>query len=428
VWTAADADTTDHQTVFSNLAPATHYALSLQAVDQWGRSQSAQLEVVTPPQAPAPSVHAGGTTLFVDDQQFFPIALWALCPGEVDAKLAAGVNLFMSSSCGKDRGLVDEVAGRALTVVDPATAAEGGDGVVGWYYPDEWDNFLPSDATPAMLDAVAPPATPPSLTFLTLTNHFYSYAAPLPQGRGMYPLLARTADVLGFDLYPLQSWCNADAFVHVYEAQRELVQLAAGKPTYQWIEAAPMEHCRQPELAPTPQTVRAETWLAIAGGATGIGYFPNGWTDDIGKEITRTDGEIKELTPALLAPQIEASSDQAAVKVSARVLNGAVYVVAVNSSRSPVAANVSVPELAAGELDVYDEARRVPATNGTFTDLFEPLQVHIYIAAPQLGVEEASGSQSPSAASRVLGFGDIADPPPELADPGAQHSFGPWLP
>src|SRR5205814_4544578 len=51
VWTPADAGTTDHQTVFSNLAPATPYALSLYAVDQWGRSQSTQLEVVTPPRA-----------------------------------------------------------------------------------------------------------------------------------------------------------------------------------------------------------------------------------------------------------------------------------------------------------------------------------------------------------------------------------------
>src|SRR5439155_9260741 len=112
--------------------------------------------------------------------------------------------LFMGNGCGSNRDLVDEVGGRALSVVDPATASAGGGGVVGWHYPDEWDNWLPSDVTPATLEATAPAATPPLLSFLTLTNHFYSYAAPLPQGRGMYPVLARAADVLGFDLYPLQ--------------------------------------------------------------------------------------------------------------------------------------------------------------------------------------------------------------------------------
>jgi hypothetical protein len=384
VWTPADAGATDHQTVFSNLAPSTSYALSLYAVDRWGRQQSAGLQVVTRARAAAPTVEVRDGSFLVDGQPFFPIALWALCASDVDTKLAEGVNLFMSNGCGSDQELVGEIAGRALAVVDPATAAAGGGGVIGWHYPDEWDNWLSSDVTPATLEATARAATPPLLSFLTLTNHFYSYAAPLPQGRGMYPLLAQTADVLGFDLYPLQVWCDADAFAHVYESQRELVQLAAGKPTYQWIEAAPMEHCPQSELAPTAQTVRAETWLAVAGGATAIGYFPNGWTEEIDREIARTNREIQELAPALLASRATAGSDQPAVKVSARVLNGAAYVVAVNSSRSLVPATIEVPELVAGRLEVYDEHREVRATHGTFTDVFEPLEVHVYIAAPQL--------------------------------------------
>jgi hypothetical protein len=319
---------------------------------------------------------------------------------------------------------VDEVAGRALTVVDPATASAGGGGVIGWNYPDEWDNWLSSDVTPATLDAAAPSADGPLLSFLTLTNHFYSYAAPLPQGRGMYPLLAQTADVLGFDLYPLQVWCNADAFAHVYEAQRELVRLAAGKPTYQWIEAAPMEHCPQPELAPTAPTVRAETWLAIAGGATAIGYFPNGWTEEIDREIARTNREIQDLTPALLAPETEARSDQPALKVGARVLNGAVYVVAVNSGRALVSGTIDVPELFGAQLDVYDEHRAVQATNGTFTDVFEPLQVHVYIAAPQLAATAAAAPPAPTA---IATFDRFVDPAGSSAIP-PEIDFGPLLP
>jgi stage II sporulation protein D len=427
VWTPADFGQTDHQTVFSNLAPSTTYKLVLYAVDDWRRQQSAELKVVTSPRPPAPTAHANGASLVIDGQPFFPIALWALCSSEIDTKLSEGVNLFMSSSCGKDGDFVDEVAGRALTVVDPATAADGGDGVIGWHYPDEWDNWLPSDVTPATLDAAAPTVRPPLLTFLTLTNHFYSYAEPLPQGRGMYPLLAQTADVLGFDLYPMQGWCRLDGFAHVYESQRELVRLAAGKPTYQWIEAAPMEHCPQPELAPTAQTVRAETWLAIAGGATGIGYFPNGWTDEIGDEITRTNREIQELTPALLAPETEAHADQAAIKVSARVLNGALYVIAVNSSRSLVPANIDVPELFGDQLEVYDEQRQVAATNGTFMDVFEPLRVHIYIAAPQLGAETASEPQTPSEAEGAMSFLETKNPQ-AVADSIAPAGFGQWLP
>ena len=90
----------------------------------------------------------------------------------------------------------------------------------------------------------------------------------------MYPALVANADVLGFDLYPLQNWCRYDDFGHVFDAQRELVALASGKPTFQWIKARTMD-CHDPTLDPSADTVHAETWLAIAGGATGIGYFPD---------------------------------------------------------------------------------------------------------------------------------------------------------
>src|SRR2546430_12184045 len=41
------------------------------------------------------------------------------------------------------------------------------------------------------------------------------------------------------------------------------------------------------QLDPTPATVRAEAWLAIAGGASALGYFPNHWPANIGEEIDR---------------------------------------------------------------------------------------------------------------------------------------------
>src|SRR4029078_1663594 len=99
-------------------------------------------------------------------------------------------------------------------------------GAVGTFLPDEWDTHLPNDFSAAD----APPLTPPSPgsgpRFLTLTNHFYSHAAPLPQGRGMYPALVSTADVLGFDLYPLQNWCRFASFVGVFNSRLALLALA----------------------------------------------------------------------------------------------------------------------------------------------------------------------------------------------------------
>jgi hypothetical protein len=67
----------------------------------------------------------------------------------------------------------------------------------------------------------------------------------------MYPGLVASADVLGFDLYPLQNWCRFDSFGDVFDSQLDLVALARGKPTFQWIEARQMD-CSGTELDPTP--------------------------------------------------------------------------------------------------------------------------------------------------------------------------------
>jgi hypothetical protein len=223
-------------------------------------------------------------------------------------------------------------------------------------------------------DTVAHPS------FLTLTNHFFSQAAPLPQGRGMYPALIANADVLGFDLYPLENWCRYDDFGTVFDSQRELTRLAAGKPTFQWIETAHMD-CADPSLDPTPQTVRAETWLAVAGGAHAMGYFPKDFSPQIGAEIARDKRDLETLAPALVEPALDASGS-GNVRVGAREHNGAIYVIAVNASREPSTAAINVPALENRSLVSLDGSHSVTAANGSFTDSFAPLDVHIYIAAP----------------------------------------------
>ena len=199
----------------------------------------------------------------------------------------------------------------------------------------------------------------------------------------MYPTLMSIANVVGFDLYPLQVWCRP-AYGDVMDAQRELGTTSGGKPTFQWIEVAPMEHrCKeQKELDPTPATVRAETWLAIAGGADGVGYFPNTWSAEIGDVISQSNWQIKELAPALLAADWEASSDTTGLRVSARQLNGALYIIAVNTNASAVSAIVHVPQLGARTAEVIGETRSVRAQADSFSDQFAPLDVHVYVAPP----------------------------------------------
>jgi len=386
IWGQPSADRLiDHETVLTGLEFGTTYQVYLHAIDEWNRAQTTTVTITTAGMPDRSVASTNGGQIVVDNRAFFPTAVWAQCSDGFDSNINDGINLFMGEGCkADDSSLATSLDGRAYSIVDAANAGTAnGRGSIGWYYPDEWDSFVQSNVTRQDLaKSIAPPETG-RISFLTLTNHFYSLASPLPQGKGMYPTLMSIPDVVGFDLYPLQVWCRP-AFGDVMDAQRELGTTSGGKPTFQWIEVAPMEQkCReQKELDPTPETVRAETWLAVAGGAGAIGYFPNRWSPTIGTEIARTNREIKSLSQALLAPVASASSDTSGVRVSARNLNGATYVIAVNTTEATLQAKISVEGIAGRSPVIVGGGQVVGADDTGFADNFGPLAARVYIIPP----------------------------------------------
>jgi hypothetical protein len=143
-----------------------------------------------------------------------------------------------------------------------------------------------------------------------------------------------------------------------------------------------MEHCRENQ-DPTPEVVRAETWLAIAGGARGIGYFPDWWEESIRNEVRLTNREILALAPALLAPVAKVNwSAESPIRVGARRYNGATYVIAVNTSTSETTASFSVPALGGRTLRVFRDGRTVKPLGDLVTDRLPPLGVTVYVVPP----------------------------------------------
>ena len=380
LWTSWDTASQDHVAVVDGLSPNMTYRVWVNAHSTDGRTASSPFFLTTPPTSGTVTGGTGAGAFQLNGQAYFPFVVWGACPDSYDREFAAGIDLFLSGSCGDSAKQLGALAGHGYLVTDAMNGTTPG--AVGSYLPDEWDTHLPNNLTSAQVQGMIPQGAG-GPRFLTLTNHFYSNAAPLPQGRGMYPALAANADVLGFDLYPLQNWCRYDEFDHVFNAQRELVQLAAGKPTFQWIEARGNMDCHDPSLDPNAATVHAETWLSIAGGAHAVGYFPYDFPADIGDQIARDKHDIQGLVPALLDSELQASVvGQSTVKVGARAHNGAVYVIAVNSSREATTATINVASLGDRPLTSLDRTRFVTPQNGSFQDTFGPLDVHIYIAAP----------------------------------------------
>jgi hypothetical protein len=374
----------EHESVLTGLDHSTTYKVFLHAVDEWNRATTTTLELATGPMPSASAARTSGDDIVVDDRGFFPTAVWAQCSDGFGSNVDDGINLFMGDGCEDDTKLPGRLDGRAYSIVDTENIEATGRGVIGWYYPDEWDAFLTSDVKRQDLENTIVGPRAGRVSFLTLTNHFYSRAEPLPQGKGMYPVLFNIPDVIGFDLYPLQVWCRP-AFADVFDSQRELHTGSGGKPTFQWIEVAPMEHpCKKhAELNPNARTVRAEAWLAVGGGADGIGYFPNRWNNSIGDEITRTNRELKALAPALLAPEARAAADTDALRVSARSLNGALYVIAVNTTQSTVQAKITVEGIAGRSATVFGGGSAIAADGEGFSDSFAPLAARVYVIPPQ---------------------------------------------
>ncbi len=377
---AAPSSAAAGERVLTDLEPATTYSYRVTAVrpglrlEQAGRFTTRELGEV--------AATTGNGLLLVNSQPVFPRMAFRQCRSGIADDLQAGINLFMGACDHREQEFVHALGGRAFAVPDVASRAEG-PGVIGWHLRDEADLYVRPKSLPLL-----PRSTKGKrVAFLTLTSHFWPGAAPGPLPRSLYPAMIARADVVGFTLYPLSSWCRR-AFGAVLGAQQFLVSLAAGKPTFQWIEAAPMgdSPCyRNGRYTPTAGTVRAETWLAIVGGAKGIGYFPADWDPQVKAEVTRLNQQISALAPALLSPDIPAFSAPATgpIKVTARTYNGATYVFAVNATARTHVGRFKLPSVKAAALSVWGEGRSVPVKpGGAVADTFAPFAVHVYVVGP----------------------------------------------
>lgn len=236
--------------------------------------------------------------------------------------------------------------------------------------------------------------------FMTVTGNFHPHFEKWSdeQRTSLYPAYLEATDVVGYDIYPIYGWNKPEWLPLVYDATRLLADMAGTKPVYAWIETSkggqwtgPLE--RQKDV--TPAHIRAETWMAICGGATGIGYFTHIWKpsyqqfgvpNENRKALRDINDQITRLAPAILgrAPRRAATiqaDGEAKLAIMAREHDGSLYLFAVNFNERLVEAKatIAVELLPAGsEVVVIDEGRTLRSAAGLFTDTFSPLAVHLY--------------------------------------------------
>jgi hypothetical protein len=381
---ASDGAGREHRVELLGLVPETDY--TVEVLSHTGDDKP-ELEFTTEERPLSPEAAIDHGTVVFDGRPFFPVTAYGACPPTLGNLLQAGVNVFQwEHSCGSAAsdllGSIDSLGSRAYWTVPWDDRDLASEGLIGYTQPDEPDGL---GLHPSSLPDIDEPGR---ISFLTLTQHFAPGTGEFPwQEPGYYAGFMEKADVLGVDFYPLQSLCSPEKLALNHDVQASLVELAGGKPTLQWIEAAEMKCPGRPDAAITPETLRAEMLLAIAGGANGLGIFPARLDASAASAVRSTLDLIEEAWPMLLTPRVpvEIGGEGAPlVRASARRSAGGTMLVVVNASTTQSASvEIRLGGLPTGQRFVsIDDSLEVTPADGVLRLELEPLEVHILVAPP----------------------------------------------
>lgn len=321
------------------------------------------------------SVVVGGTP-------FFPVMLIDQCKASDIARAhRLGVNLILNESCPgvSPAAQLDELVGRQLGVLPIQARGTSDAHLAGWTYPDEPENNGWTAAKLAQAFHYPRGSDDGLVSFVTTTSAFLHGSGSIVRA------IAHLADVAGFDLYPLNH-CQTNLEA-VYDAQRAFVRLVGSMPTFQWIETGALRAAYCGGFRMTPQQLTAEAWLAVAGGARGIGFFTHTLAPDrefdVSEPIAHAMWQFTSLAaavqPGLVGATVPGSSNSPAIKVLARRAGSRTYVFAVNAGPQYVRAQLTVPNLAHGTARAFGEKRSVEVSGHALVDAWPPLGVHVYV-------------------------------------------------
>lgn len=353
----------------------------------------------------------------VNGKVFFPIMSWAQSPRNFAKLRSVGINTFCGNHSLSAKAYCDAAqaaGGYAIPGFDKE--AIGHPYLLAWIHGDEPDmarkkqdsasagtNKMPRRSVEEVAAhyqriKAADKSRP---VFVTFTSHFMKeFSGHYDQATKdkIYPNFVKYCDVVGFDTYPIYGWNKPQWLDYPGRGVSQLRAIAGpAKPIYAWIETHKGSKwvTYENQLDVLPCHTRSEVWLAVIRGATAIGYFTHAWrpretefapTEDMQRELKRLNGQITRLAPVILT---EPAKTEVSIAIEnglkgdlmARKFDGWLYLFSVNYDPKQQAgrAVVKVAGLKAGtKIEVVDEDRWLTADEGSFSDEFAALGVHIY--------------------------------------------------
>ena len=349
----------------------------------------------------------------LEDKGFFPRAVWYIGSEHAAVVAELGCNMYV---CGGFREVVKEMGlvwGHGLyNIMRYSGRAELDRGVRGHASFVAWSNLNEPDLVrrvtpPEPLERLyksikGGPASGP--VYINFTHPLGNVFAQ-PVSNEWYRRYCAANDILMYDYYPVNLAPMGYTRLWLVAVGMDRLAFFGGtkKARWNWIEVTNIQsRAEGPGFhTPTPEEIRAEVWISIIHGASGIGYFTHAWnvkeSSTRGKHMEvwipeaqraamkRVNAELKELAPAINSgecglPLEKVEDQEGRVDLSARYDGKDLYIFAANLRQGPEGCTFTVPGLKAGaEVEVINEGRKREAgAGGKFHDRFAGFDVNLY--------------------------------------------------
>lgn len=353
------------------------------------------------------------------DPGFFPIGVWLQAPSNAERFRDVGINLYIGLWEGPTEEQLSALAAAGMPVLcdqnETALAHRTDPTIVGWLQGDEPDNAQPVTDPATGQQGYGPPVPPLEVvrryeamraadpTRPVLLNLGQGLANEAWIGRGSegkpedYDTYVNGGDIVSFDIYPATNTGLPDGGHELWYVAKGLDRLRAltgdNKTIWSVLECT---HIGEASLLPTPAEIRAQAWVSIIHGATGLVWFVHEFAPEFVEAglfehpenveaVAAVNGEIQGLARVLhsptrsdLATAVSARED-VPVDVLCKQYEGATYVFAVAMQGAPTTARFTVEGLTGtATAEVLGEDREITVTDGAFDDAFDGWGVHLY--------------------------------------------------
>jgi hypothetical protein len=356
-----------------------------------------------------PSYFAKWTQGPSSDPNFFLLTVWLQTPSNAPRYKNVGINYYTGLWQGPTESQLTTLKSNNMPVICEQTGvwqAHLNDATIGgWMQPDEPDNAQWNDVT-----MTYDPCIDPNL-LITAYNTMNTNDGTRPVylglgravadtqwfGRGtctgrtdMYPEYAKSADILGYDIYPV----NEGAPIEIVATGMDNLRGWSGytKPVIQVLEASNFNNTQRP----TPSQIKTEAWMALVHGAAGLEYFCHRFKPTFSETdclddaptaaaLTGLNAQITQLAPILNTQSVSngvtvtSSASTVPVDTMLKRYAGATYLFAVAMRGTATTATFTLRDFpTTSSAEVIGESRNIAIASGVFQDAFVGYGVHLY--------------------------------------------------